>query len=277
MNKFSKIFVLSFLVFSLGVFPFASAWAQASDEVSENISEEKVQDTKADAVDEKVDEDSAKSPEEKKMEEEKALESLRSTKSTESYFSRPLLTNAIRPSGLVFELKPGGQAQTDIFAANSSIVDHNYEFYVVDTTVNSTGKPAAAGKSVDKKEVGAWAKIVPSKISLEPKKTAFLSFELEVPQDMPYGQYRGAYAMEKLPADSGGKGGVRVATRVARFIDVTVTPDPFEIPFEGVVYVHPPVWKTLFPQYFFFFSLALFLISVGMVTLDAVKKRKAKK
>lgn len=193
----------------------------------------------------------------------------------EAYPTEP---NGVRPTYFVYESLPDQIITDKLTVINHSDTTISTRVYATDMVINNQGDEVAAAYESERKEFGNWVSFNKEEeiiIDLAPGEKKIVNFVINIPADTTRQEYRGTIMAEKLNTkdetlDSGVT--IRSNARIGIKSFLTVTDNPREIP-----KLAPLKESTDWRQTYFYVSLGLFVVAVGVLTVTALKKRGQKR
>ncbi len=143
----------------------------------------------------------------------------------EKMFIMPADTDS---SWFIYELDPGEITSGTMMITNNSDHEQSVQILPVDAEATASGLFALKSTDSDQVGVGDWITVEDDMMTLDSRETALYSFEIEVPDDVPPGDYAGGLVMvpyeNTIEAISGGAGFATVVNVGVR-VYVTVSGD----------------------------------------------------
>ncbi len=188
--------------------------------------------------------------------------------------------NTINPRSFIFELRPGEKSEDFLIIQNNADVNLSFELYAADSTKSQEGSFAVKTKQQASENIGQWIHFEKPHLTLEPGKAEMLKFLVDIPSSAAPGKYKGGIATEKQK-QAADNAAVTIATRIIEPVEIRVTESPNPVPkklkitpelkpgaahwfsdwFSNWIFSWPSGW----PQWYFWGSLTLFIISLGLL------------
>lgn len=190
----------------------------------------------------------------------------------------PAPSNGRLAHGYAFQIAAGDQLREFAYIKNMSTSPVNFSLYGADPTVSNTGSPAYKTRDQSTQGEGMWVKFDQPEIELAGGEEKTVRFTVSVPPGTPVGDYRAGITMEKGKQPTNVPG-ISIATRMvsqARIKVIEATPaDSTGMKLtiaSAPATANIPAWKT----YYFWISLGLFIISLGLLVWALFHEKKAK-
>ncbi len=191
----------------------------------------------------------------------------------EAYPTEP---NGIRPTYFVHESLPGQSITDKLTVINHSNTTISTRVYATDMVINNQGDEVAAAYESERKEFAKWVSFNNKEeiiIDLGPGEKTVIDFVINIPENTAHQEYRGTIMAEKLNTkdealDSGIT--IRSNARIGIKTFLTVTDNPREIPKLADLPKKPADWR----QTYFYVSLGIFVVAVGILAAGYLKKRR---
>lgn len=190
----------------------------------------------------------------------------------------PAYPNVEMPKYFLYESQPGQSIEDSIKVSNLGDTTMNVRIYAVETEINSQGEEVLKPYQSEAKHLGQWVSFDNQQelnFTLETNQTKQIDFKINIPEQANKQQYQGGIMVEKLNVqDEAPQEGVVIKTngRIGIKTFLTVTDNPREIP-----KLAPLKESTAWRQTYFYISLGLFVVAVGVLTVTALKKRGQKR
>lgn len=179
--------------------------------------------------------------------------------------------NAIKPTEILIEAKPGDTFTKKVVAKNKSPLSLNYKFYAVDGSQDTTGNFAFAASTAEKKEVGTWINVKMAEKKMSPQETIDFPIEIKIPENAELNKtYEGGLLMHREADKDPTNDFLLISTRIGKKATIKTTEHPFEIPKQAYVYNHSTIAKFSIP--YFWISLGLFVFSIILLGVSNLKK-----
>lgn len=179
--------------------------------------------------------------------------------------------NSIQPKQFIYELRPGEVVSDYVYLKNHSDVDLKFDLFASDETRSAQGTFALKTQNEEKKLVGKWITFDEPTITLKPGQEKLLKFHVTIPKDQPLGSFSGGISGQKTKPDANNPS-VLIAARIGLRVDIKVTDNPQPVPKlkqqVKTAEVNPLYWA------YFYVSLALFLISGGIMIYRWLRTKK---
>lgn len=190
----------------------------------------------------------------------------------EAFPAHPTTKN---PSGFYLEIRPGDTATDTVTVLNTGNSQMDIRVYSTDTTINNQGEKVLKPYDQERTELGTWITFdgtAEKKFSLSPKEKQTFSFNVEIPENTTEKDYFAGIMVEKLNTlDKEVQDNIVIKTnsRLGLGIKVKVTSSPEKID-RLADYTPSPDWR----QTYFYVSLGLFVIALGILGAGYLKKRR---
>ncbi len=139
--------------------------------------------------------------------------------------ANPDPTNARTKSIFIYELS-GGQSKTDaVLLMNNTDREETINIYAVDGILTNTGAYSCEQAVEQKDGVGAWVSFSESQVTLAANSTKQVPFTTSVPNGVDVGEQNGCIVFQSATDEGDVQGNVRVRTRQAIRLAVTVPGD----------------------------------------------------
>lgn len=139
--------------------------------------------------------------------------------------ANPDPSNARTKSIFIYELKTG-EAKTDaVFLMNNTSKDETISLYAVDGILTNTGAYSCKQAIESKDDVGSWVKLDETQVTLPANSTKQVSFTTTVPDGIDVGEHNGCLVFQSDTDEGDVQGNVRVRTRQAIRLVVTIPGD----------------------------------------------------
>jgi hypothetical protein len=139
--------------------------------------------------------------------------------------ANPDPSNARTKSIFIYELA-GGQSKTDaVLLMNNTDRQETINVYAVDGILTNTGAYSCEQAAEQKDGVGKWVSFPESQVILPPKTNLELPFTTTVPEGVDVGEQNGCIVFQSATDEGDVQGNVRVRTRQAIRLAVTVPGD----------------------------------------------------
>lgn len=127
-----------------------------------------------------------------------------------------------------YEIKPGDTISDQLWLVNTSPNTNDIRIYPSHTIPGENGQTGFSIPEDDEpKEISAWVTLESEQFKLEPGEQKQVSYIITVPADIPYGLYKGGFAISKfVPAPEGGM--LNTSFRKIRALEINVTAAPAE-------------------------------------------------
>jgi hypothetical protein len=190
-----------------------------------------------------------------------------------NFYVRPAHPNAITPSVIILEMKPGDTLNDAISIENPTDYEMTLSVRGADSALTAEGEFTVEAMDKIADEFGSWVTFEESTVTLLPKETKEVKYTLHVPEDTPYGVYQGGMAVTQTGNRSGK--GVQISTTIAMGAKITVTATPNAIPKLGETNVLSNI-NTATTTPYFWGSLALFIAGIAYFVYGTIRERKKK-
>lgn len=193
-----------------------------------------------------------------------------------NFYVRPTHPNAISPSVIIVEMKPGDTLKDSISIENPTEYEMTLNVHGADSALTAEGEFTVEAMDKIPDEFGSWVTFEEPNITLLPKETREVNFTLHIPEDIPYGEYQGGMAVTQTGNRSGK--GIQISTTIAMGVKVTVTADPQPIPAypgSATAVEGTNVFGT--PTPYFWGSVGIFALGVAYFVYGTLRERKKKK
>lgn len=192
---------------------------------------------------------------------------------SEGFTIVPANPNTINSRKFIFEIRPGESSNDFVSVQNLSNQPVKFLLYGADPTFSAQGTPAYKTRQSGGNGEGSWIKFDNQEFTLQPNEQRIERFTITVPKEAELGEHRAGITIEKSKADVNNPN-ITIATRVILHADIKVTLDPQPVPkmdgsFSASIVAEKPSWQT----YYFWISLALFLISLTALLAVTLKSR----
>ena len=134
----------------------------------------------------------------------------------------PDIDNPKTSSIFIYTLNPGETKEDGVLVINNTQEAKTLMIYSADSTPPTGGAFACRQMKEEKKDAGKWIKLEKSEVTLEPIKSEIIPFTVTVPQDTESGEYNGCICIQEKKPSKEQEGGIRIATRMAIRVAVTV-------------------------------------------------------
>jgi len=185
----------------------------------------------------------------------------------------PLTKNAVKPSWILKEMKPGDTAEDTIVLENTNTYPITLNLRASDATTTSDGKFTIQASDKTPVELGSWIKLDQTDITLQPTEKKEVKYTIHVPATIAYGEYKGGLAA-KQDGDRNAKG-ILIATTIALPMQITVTKDPQPIPLLQEKDVFTSILASENP--YFWGSLGVFILGIAYFIYGTIRDMKKKK
>ncbi len=133
-------------------------------------------------------------------------------------------------SWFIFRQQAGGKIQDAAIIKNNTNQSYKAHLYSVDATSNASGQFVLNMENDEKKYISKWLTLKTSETIIGPNQNIEIPFTIEVPKDMPPGQYFGGIVIEESPVEpnsnakdpKAGTANVIVKTRMGLRIYLTI-------------------------------------------------------
>lgn len=184
-----------------------------------------------------------------------------------NYTIRPAEPNAIKPTAIMAEMKPGDTYSDNVLVTNKSEKEITVSLHAADGTTTNTGSFTIKSGGEPQENIGLWTTIEHEPLVLGPGEEKKVFFSITVPEDTALGEYKGGIAAQQKGEE---RNSIITSTRVVTPVLLTVTDNPQPIPKlqDGEVNIFNPT-----P--FFWGTVVIFVGSMGYLVY-ANKKEKQK-
>lgn len=139
--------------------------------------------------------------------------------------ANPDPSNARTKSIFIYELKAGASKDDAVLLMNSSEKQEKINVYAVDGILTNTGAYSCE-QAVEKKDsVGSWIKLSETQVTLPANSTKEIAFTTAVPSSVDVGEHNGCLVFQSATDEGDVQGNVRVRTRQAIRVAVTIPGD----------------------------------------------------
>ncbi len=128
----------------------------------------------------------------------------------------------------IFNSKPGAHIQDAVRVTNSGTVAGRATLYGADATTGATSGAIYLDQTARRQDVGSWLTLGKSSLTLAPRQSVLVPFEVTLPKSVRSGDHLGGIGMEvtplgNQPKEASGKGNtVQIQTRIITVIAVEV-------------------------------------------------------
>lgn len=182
------------------------------------------------------------------------------------------------PGGFYFEIKPGGEVTDSVTVKNLGETPISIRVYAAETDINNQGETVLKGYNDERKDFATWVTFNKEKegtFELAPLTETNLEFQVKVPENTSLDLFKGGIMVERLnTSDKEIKENFVIKTnaRIGLGTKLVVTDNP-----QPPEYIIPATPSTAWRQTYFYVSLGLFVVAVGVLTVTALKKRGKKR
>ncbi len=125
----------------------------------------------------------------------------------------------------IYTLKGGDTKADEVLISNNTDIPQTIAFYPTDAAISNTGAFTCKQRVEARQDVGAWVSLSQNEVTLEPGTSTKVPFTVTAPQGVAPGEHDGCLAFEPKDDDGHVEGNVRIHTRSAVRIAVTVPGD----------------------------------------------------
>jgi hypothetical protein len=127
----------------------------------------------------------------------------------------------------IFNTKPGARIQNTVRVTNIGTVAGNATLYGTDATTGSTSGAVYLDQTARHQDVGSWLTLGKSSLTLAPRQSVLVPFEVTLPKNVRSGEHLGGIGMEVTPIGNkpqviGKTNTVQINTRIITIIAVEV-------------------------------------------------------
>jgi hypothetical protein len=189
--------------------------------------------------------------------------------------ANPTNPNIKIPGGFYLEISPGQSGHDSLTVVNNGESNMDIRVYATDSTINNQGEKVLKPYDEERSDLGTWIFFegaAEQKFTLAPKESKVLSFDIKIPEDTEEKEYVGGVMVEKLNTkDKKLQDSIVIKTnsRLGLGTKVKVTSTPETVPRIGNLEPSPD-WR----QTYFYVSLGLFVIAVGVLGAGYLRKKK---
>lgn len=139
--------------------------------------------------------------------------------------ARPDSNNPRSQSIFIHTLEPGESSSDAATVSNTTAQPQIIDIYAVDAIATNTGSLSCEQRVEEKDGVGAWVNLDSEEVSLEPNSSQEVEFTITAPQSAEPGEHNGCLVFQQREEDSEVLGNVKIRTRQAIRIAVTIPGD----------------------------------------------------
>jgi hypothetical protein len=139
--------------------------------------------------------------------------------------ANPDPSNARTKSIFIYELKTGESKTDAVFLMNNTSKDETISLYTVDGILTNTGAYSCKQAVESKDDVGSWVTLDETQVTLPANSTKQVPFTTTVPAGIDVGEHNGCLVFQSDTDEGDVQGNVRVRTRQAVRIAVTIPGD----------------------------------------------------
>ncbi len=139
--------------------------------------------------------------------------------------ANPDPSNARTKSIFIYELKSGETKTDAVLLMNNSDKEETFNVYAVDGILTNTGAYSCEQAVEEKDDVGAWVKLSETQVTLAANTTKEVPFTTTVPEGADVGEHNGCMVFQSDTDEGDVQGNVRVRTRQAIRLVVTIPGD----------------------------------------------------
>lgn len=122
----------------------------------------------------------------------------------------------------IYTLKSNDTKKDAVLISNNTDTKQTIEFYATDAEITNTGAFTCKQRVEPKKDVGSWIHFGKSTVTLESGTNVKVPFTVQMPQHPEPGEHNGCLAFEPKNDDGEVEGNVRIRTRSAVRVAITV-------------------------------------------------------
>lgn len=136
--------------------------------------------------------------------------------------ARPDSNNPRSQSIFVHTISPGETSSDAAIVSNTTDQSQIVDVYAVDAIATNTGSLSCEQRVEEKDSVGAWVKLSLDEVNLGPNSSQEIEFTITVPESVEPGEHNGCLVFQQREEDGEVLGNVKIRTRQAVRIAVTV-------------------------------------------------------
>ncbi len=194
-----------------------------------------------------------------------------STLTPKGFSAKPTFPNKNNPEQFTYQVLPGGQIKDTISVSNNEDSPISVNLYSTDSIVQD-GKTSFKLESDDQQELGQWVTLEKTHFDVPAHTTEDINFEINVPDTVQTKDFLGGISTEvSSPTVKDGQN-ITTKFRIINKINLQVTDDPQPIEKMSPT---PLVGSPTIAQIYLYGSIALFVIVVGYIAVQGIKKRKS--
>lgn len=122
----------------------------------------------------------------------------------------------------IYTLDKGAVKQDAVNVINNTKETEAIEVYMVDGAISNDGAFTCKQRAEEQNGVGKWVELATNEVALESMQTQQVALTLTVPDDAEVGEHNGCVVFQKKNDPGEARGGVRVQTRQALRMAVTI-------------------------------------------------------
>lgn len=122
----------------------------------------------------------------------------------------------------IYKIDKGTEKKDAVNVINNTDETQTIELYMVDGTISNDGAFTCEQQAETRDGVGKWTVLAKNEVTLESMQTEKVDFAIQVPKDAEVGEHNGCVVFQKKDDAGETKGGVRIQTRQALRMALTV-------------------------------------------------------
>ena len=125
----------------------------------------------------------------------------------------------------IYTLKTGDSKSDEVLISNNTDTTQTIVFYPTDADISNTGAFTCKQRVEPKTDVGSWVQLAQQEVTLTSGTSTKVPFVVTVPQGVEPGEHDGCLAFEPKNDDGQAEGSVRIHTRSAVRMAITIPGD----------------------------------------------------